>query len=399
MNAARVVSMDQFRGFTVAAMIVVNFLHGLDAAPLTLGHHDHFCSYADTILPGFLFAVGFSLRLSMGRRLAAGRAAAAYARGVRRSLGLILLSIVLFGVGQGYSSWPQMLQTPFAERIAPILKADLWEVLAIIGACTILVLPFIARSARIRILAALALALLHAVLCAAFNFDFVMGRPNGFDRWLGTLGRRAFDGGLLGPIAWSSIVLAGSLAHDVATALRPGRAAAILFLVGVLAAAFGYGLSCLGTLYETREAAPRASLHPVSPPWRAGSDRSAGEWLAEPPFLPPPGADLREANYWSMAKRIPTLSFLLFVTGFSFVLYGGFVAACDKGRFEIPLFRTFGQNPLAAYIIHVFAYNALRPFVPGDSPGWYVFLMLAVFFGLVWLAVRKLEKDQVFLRL
>ena len=33
-----------------------------------LKHHNTFCSYADTIMPQFFFAVGFAFRLTFGRR-------------------------------------------------------------------------------------------------------------------------------------------------------------------------------------------------------------------------------------------------------------------------------------------------------------------------------------------
>jgi predicted acyltransferase len=69
-NAAnkRIDSLDQFRGYTVAGMFLVNFLSPFVAAPFILKHHSSYCSYADTIMGNFLFAVGFAFRLSFGRR-------------------------------------------------------------------------------------------------------------------------------------------------------------------------------------------------------------------------------------------------------------------------------------------------------------------------------------------
>ncbi len=57
--------MDQFRGYTVAGMFVVNFVGGLAAFPEVLKHHNGlpYFSYADTIMPSFMFAAGFSYRL------------------------------------------------------------------------------------------------------------------------------------------------------------------------------------------------------------------------------------------------------------------------------------------------------------------------------------------------
>ena len=67
-TAGRIESLDQFRGYTVAGMFVVNFLGSFDATPVLLTHQNNFCSYADTIMPQFFFAVGFAFRLTFGRR-------------------------------------------------------------------------------------------------------------------------------------------------------------------------------------------------------------------------------------------------------------------------------------------------------------------------------------------
>ncbi|MBY0374472.1 MAG: hypothetical protein K2Q23_10790, partial [Bryobacteraceae bacterium] len=65
----RILSMDQFRGYTVAGMFLVNFLGGFAAVHPVLKHHNTYCSYADTIMPQFFFAVGFALRLVLLRNI------------------------------------------------------------------------------------------------------------------------------------------------------------------------------------------------------------------------------------------------------------------------------------------------------------------------------------------
>ena len=59
--AARIVSLDQFRGYTVAGMFLVNLRRRFEACNYLLRHHNTFVSYADTIMPQFFFAVGFRL--------------------------------------------------------------------------------------------------------------------------------------------------------------------------------------------------------------------------------------------------------------------------------------------------------------------------------------------------
>src|SRR4051795_7652702 len=105
---ARLVSMDQFRGYTVAGMCVVNFLGGYAAIHPVLKHNNNYFSYADSIMPSFLFACGFSYRLSALRRLERDGPAAAYGRFVGRSLGLVLLSLMIFGFGMQFHSWKEV---------------------------------------------------------------------------------------------------------------------------------------------------------------------------------------------------------------------------------------------------------------------------------------------------
>src|SRR5277367_5594073 len=91
---SRIVSMDQFRGYTVAGMFVVNFVGGLAAFPEVLKHHNGhpYFSYADTIMPSFMFAAGYSYRLSALRRFSKLGTAKAYGHFLVRALALILVS-------------------------------------------------------------------------------------------------------------------------------------------------------------------------------------------------------------------------------------------------------------------------------------------------------------------
>src|ERR1051326_5728779 len=93
----RIVSMDQFRGYTGAGMFVVNFLGGYAAIHEVMKHHNGhpYFSYADTIMPSFMFAAGFSYRLTALRRLAQLGPAATYRRFLVRSLGLVLVSLIM----------------------------------------------------------------------------------------------------------------------------------------------------------------------------------------------------------------------------------------------------------------------------------------------------------------
>ncbi|MFM8399010.1 MAG: hypothetical protein ACKOAH_14355, partial [Pirellula sp.] len=75
-------------------------------------------------------------------------------------------------------------------------------------------------------------------------------------------------------------------------------------------------------------------------------DLSAQSWLAEAPFVKPPDVTKRQWNYWMMSQRAGTLSYLTFAAGFSLAVFVLFYVLCDIGKFEVPVFKTFGVNAL-----------------------------------------------------
>lgn len=367
-SAGRILSLDQFRGYAVVAMFVVNYWSHLEAGPAFLKHHNSYFSFADSIMVAFLFAVGMAFRLTLVRRRMHGQMQGVYSRYVRRSLALVFVSIILYGVGKQFDSWNEISLPSLAHFAACLLKANLWEVLAIIGVTQICVLPWAGRSIRIRVVVMLLCLLLHALLSQWFNFAFVQGRPNPLDDLLGTSGVRAWDGGLFGPISWSVAMLAGTIACDLVMLDRSTlQKCQTLVASGVVMMTLGYALSCLSTLYV---AAPNQQQRafassPVFPDLSAAAANGSTLALAEPPFVAPP--EDRAWNYWMMSKRVVTVPFVLFGSGFSFAVYAIFVAICDGVGLSLGLFRTFGQNPLIAYVIHHLVLVTLFPLIPPDS--------------------------------
>src|SRR5262245_45493630 len=111
-TSSRIVSMDQFRGYTVAGMFLVNFVGGLKAFPEVIKHHDFYFSYADTIMPAFLFAAGFSFRLSALKRLEK-TGSIPYGHFLWRSLVLILISLVMYGAEDiEIKKWEELSEGP-----------------------------------------------------------------------------------------------------------------------------------------------------------------------------------------------------------------------------------------------------------------------------------------------
>jgi hypothetical protein len=393
--------MDQFRGYTVAGMCIVNFLGGLQAIHPVLKHNNNYFSYADTIMPSFMFACGFSYRLTVLKRLGKLGPGPTYRRFVLRSLGLVLVSLMMYGFGGEFSSWSALSPDAGRTFLVKLVKANLWEVLAIIGVAQLLIMPVIAAGPRWRALVLVAFLGAHLALSYAFNFDFVYGRPNGLDEYLGTVGSTAWDGGIFGLFAWGAIMLAGTLAYDAAAAAPAAKLWGRMLRWGLVLMALGYVLSCLSMLYdgEVVTAPNRVAASPVWPPLERLSGRPVASLLAEPPFVQPPPPEHRPHNYWMMNKKQVSLPFVLTATGFAAALYGVFVLACDVRVKRLGLFRTFGQNALAAYVLHHMVEEQTLTIVPKDAPLWWCLVGLTFFFGVTYLFVRYLEKQNIFVRL
>jgi len=262
----------------------------------------------------------------------------------------------------------------------------------------------IATGFFVRLATTVGLMALATYMAHSFNVFFIYGLPNWMDDIWGTVGKGAWDGGFFGPLSWAVPMLIGTLVYDVMAVHAPAVAARKLLKVGVVLMVLGYGLNCLATLYDTTKgtvevAGKNVAASPVVPPWSNAQGRSPLSLLATPPFIQPPPKDVLPVNYWQINKKLVSLPFMLFSSGIAIALYSLFVTACDVGSARVGIFRTFGQNPLAAYVIHHYVEGAVLALTPKDSPLWYCLIALVVFFAITLLFVRSLEKRNIFLRL
>jgi predicted acyltransferase len=400
----RIASLDQFRGYTVVGMLLVNYFGGFQACPQVWKHTHDYCSYADTIMPQFLFAVGFSLRLTFGRRMQQQGSASAYARMIRRLLGLVLVSIVVYHVGARAPSWEKLTEGGILDILYRMfhepLKRSWFQTLMHIAVTSLWILPVVHSKASIRVLWMIGSALAHVILSYWFNFEWTNSAPNGI------------DGGPLGFLTWTVPAMVGTLACDAfiqpKESFRLGRTLSLSLVWAIVLMAFGYAISCGTRLYDVpeqqvaelkSEKLAKDPVWPTSERIQAKSASSSGyDWLAEPPFVKPPNQDLRKWNYWMMSQRGGTLSYLVFSAGFALLVFIVFYVVCDLAGLQLPFFRTFGTNALIAYILHSMVSGAIQPFVPKDSPAWYAYGALILFFYINWLFIRQLEKQNIFFR-
>lgn len=398
----RLASLDQFRGYTVIGMLLVNYFGGYAVCPQIWKHTHDYCSYADTIMPQFLFAVGFALRLTIGRKLQTqGHDASTYLRIVRRLLGLVLVALVVYNVGPRAENWNQLLEKGWVGALGEPLKRGWFQTLMHIAVTSLWILPVIGARAPMRLTWLLGSALLHIFLSYQFNFVWCNTAPNGI------------DGGPLGFLTWCIPALIGTLACDwfvdgIAAGKSVRGTVAKAFAVSVVFMAIGYLLSCATRLYDVPQeqvAALKDTKLAPDPVWpskeRIEAKRALGakaSWLAEPPFVKPPGQDLRKWNYWMMSQRAGTVSYPTFCAGFGLLIFILFYLVCDLGRLQWSVFRTFGTNALMAYVLHSMVSSAVQPFFPKDSPAWFAYSGLTLFFVVNWIFLRALEKQGVFLR-
>lgn len=397
----RLVSLDQFRGYTVVGMLLVNYFGGYLACAQVLKHTHDYCSYADTIMPQFLFAVGFALRLTFGRRMQAQGSTAAYARMIRRLLVLVLVSLVVYNVSPRAASWEQLGEMSFWQVIGEPLKRQWFQTLMHIAVTSLWLLPVVHRAANVRIVWMLGSALAHVLLSYWFNFTWANTAPN------------AIDGGPLGFLTWCIPAIVGTLACDYFVQPRDQSAPRSRKVFPVVAAAMvlmlaGYIISCPTRLYDVPEsqqsdlAKIRLAEDPVIPTLERINSKLSNSGVAalfaEPPFFKPPNETARKWNYWMMSQRAGTLSYLTFSAGFSLLVFVLFYVMCDVYKWQLPVFRTFGTNALVAYILHSMVSQAVQPFFPKDSPAWFAYTGLAIFFLITWLFVKQLEKQGAYLR-
>ena len=186
----------------------------------------------------------------------------------------------------------------------------------------------------------LASAGLHLWLSSWFYLHWAWNRP-------------VIDGGPLGFLTWTIPLLVGSLAYDAVAgaANDPRRLASSLF-----------------SSVAARDARRLCALLP---------GRRMGPAALRAAVRERPRSDL-----WTMSQRTGSVSYLTFAAGFSLAVYALFVLVCDLGRFQSRLFRTFGANALAAYIIHPLVAGAVKPYLPNDSPLWYVDAGVLLYFAI-----------------
>lgn len=240
------VSLDAFRGVTVAGMILVNNPGNWNAVFDPLLHAEwNGCTLADLVFPWFLFILGVAMPFAFARRRERGDAGARlYWRIGRRSLVLIGLGLLLNAAG----AWPTLSQL----RIPGVLQ----RIGVVYFVAALIVLN---SSPRRRVIVIAALLLGHwLVLSGPFfrmrNAAFLPGRTisAAIDRSIFGSHRLTANGdpeGLLGTLSATATALIGALVGEALRSRKPSMPR--LAMGGVALTAIGLGWSLILPLNKT----------------------------------------------------------------------------------------------------------------------------------------------------
>lgn len=236
MAQQRLISLDAFRGLTVAAMILVNNPGSWSFVYAPLRHAPwHGWTPTDLIFPFFLFIVGMSMAQSLGPRIEAGRRAVLIPKILRRS-------VLLFGVGMLLHLYPRF-------RFATIRIPGVLQRIALcflLGALIYLVFKPKSRTILAVLLLVLYWALLTYIPVPGFGPGVLEEKGNlvGYVDGLllpGHLYKPHFDPeGLLSTLPAMVTLLLGSLAGDwLRTRNTNTRKTRMMLLTGILLTAAG----------------------------------------------------------------------------------------------------------------------------------------------------------------
>lgn len=115
-EAGRLLSLDVFRGITIALMIIVNTPGNNEAYPQLDHAAWNGCTLTDLVFPFFLFIVGVSIVFSLSKRLEQGRTAGLVPQLLKRALIIYALGMVLNAIPNYHPSTIRVLGV--LQRIA-----------------------------------------------------------------------------------------------------------------------------------------------------------------------------------------------------------------------------------------------------------------------------------------
>ena len=226
--APRIVSIDIFRGLTMAVMIFVNALSEVRGLPWWTYHahaKDNVMTYVDMVFPFFLFAVGLSLPLSVTRRLRRKPSMVAlWAHIALRALALVVLGEILANAEK-------------ADAARMGMRGSTWGLLALI--CAALYLNVYGKSLRaqrygqiLRVIGFAGVIVLLALFRRSTSNGRIAWLDGSYPEILGLIGYSYLAVAILyiptrrwawAPVAWFALLLALCAFSTAGWLVFPGR--------------------------------------------------------------------------------------------------------------------------------------------------------------------------------
>jgi predicted acyltransferase len=333
--------MDQFRGYAILGMLMVDYFECFHSATYQLHHHRDFMTYADTIAPAFMFVVGMGMRLSFKRRIQKVGVKQARADLMKRYAMLVLIAFTMY---TGY----------------------LWDALMNIGLAGLLGVWVADRRPSLRIAAGLVLLALYQALFSFTSYGgWLLGTVEYTSNSLPTVwklipfGPELMDcninGGPIGHWSWLLMLLCGTVGYDILATASPRKVLMGLLACGLAFAAAGWALHL---------------------PW----------------------PDVKAE--WVFSKYYMTAPYALWGSAICFFTLAAFYVLCDMWRVEIPTLTVLGMNPLFIYILQWCIMESAGRFIPRSTQNWPAILAgFAVFYGGLYAIAYYMYRKNIFVKL
>jgi len=258
----------------------------------------------------------------------------------------------------------------------------------------------------------------------------------------------ASEGGMPASFAWAYLVIMGTITHDIvmhATAERfnnintenverttipmetyeedtlllrgndnirkpvcshihyptkPSSKLLFLLFLAVLFMVAGYFASCLGYFVQFGicvNKSTRGFRDIAQPGAKLDCRNTTFTFFQAPPFYKPNNV----LTIWTMSEAFPFISFQLFNTGFSMLIYSICFLLWDMAKLKtFFLFTPLGLNSLFTYVFSSLTIPFVRRNLPLDSPAAYVYCFGSFSaISLTWLAARFLQSRNIYITL
>ncbi len=156
----RIASVDALRGLVILLMIFVNDVAGVKTAPAWLKHVNAKAdgmTLPDMVFPAFLFIMGMSVPLSLGRALAGGQSRIRLlAKVIKRTLALLVMGVLMVNMEQhnpgnrglwGLLAYPAIFMAFIVVPPSTEPKRKIYLIVRIIGLIILTVLVLVYRTA------------------------------------------------------------------------------------------------------------------------------------------------------------------------------------------------------------------------------------------------------------